>query len=231
MEAAIPALVPADGLNSLTAAQRDAKIIALCDQAIDQLRQARDLEEVFGIRNAAEAFAVYSQKYKAAVEAQAQCQLVVLLAEARIGAELTKAQARGEVAKRNDGVNQHMQGVRAEDTLPATLPDLGIPRQRAAEMKALARKGETAIRAHVKAATDAGRIPSRRSILRDIPTITERPPECTQFILWLRTGAQLLPRLGEPSSLLSTLAGHRLFPEPGQVETIVAFLSRLEPEA
>ena len=226
----MPALVPTSELAGLPAAQRDAKIIALCDQAIDQLREARDLEEVFGIRNAAEAFAVYSRKYKSAVDAQAQCQLVVLLAEVRIGTELAAAQARGEVAKADGVVNQHSkEGARSAGTLPATLSDLNIPSQRAADMKALAKKGEPAIRAHVKAAADSGRVASRRSILRGISAITERPPECTQFILWLRTGTQLLARLGDPSSLLPTLAQHRLLPEPGQVETIMSFLSRLEP--
>lgn len=56
--------------------------------------------------------------------------------EARIGAELKAAQERGEVATRERGrpVN-----VRASDTFaPLTLPDLGITRQRASEMKKLA---------------------------------------------------------------------------------------------
>jgi hypothetical protein len=53
------------------------------------------VEETVGLRNAAEAFAVYTRTMKAAVEAQNQCQLVVLLAEARIGAELKAAQERG----------------------------------------------------------------------------------------------------------------------------------------
>jgi hypothetical protein len=129
--------------------------MALCDEAIGQLREARDVEEVVGLRNAAEAFAVYAAKYKAAVDAQNHCKLVVLLAEARIGAELEAAQKRGDVAQKNEPVTQY---VRSADIPPkATLPDLGIPRQRAADMKALARKGEPAIRAQVKAATDAGR--------------------------------------------------------------------------
>lgn len=224
----MPNLIKAPDLSGLPAEQRDARIISLCDHAIDQLREARTVEDVVDVRNAAEAFAVYARKYKAAVEAQNHCRLVVLLAEARIGAELQAAQARGEVATKDHGGANIPNGVRAADTVPATLPDLGIPRQRAADMKALAAKGETTIRAQVKAASDAGRIASRRNILTQIPTIAERPPECTQFILWLRTGAQLLPRLGDPSSLLATLASHRLTPEPGQIETITTFLAQLE---
>ena len=60
-----------------------------------------------------------------------------LLAEARIGAELTAAQERGEVAAQ--GANQH---VRGPDIQAATLPELGIPRQRASEFKKLAKAGE-----------------------------------------------------------------------------------------
>jgi len=53
---------------------------------------------------------------------------------------LDAAQKRGEVA-RNAGTTHHRpkKGVRTADTLSATLSDLGIARQRAAEMKALAR--------------------------------------------------------------------------------------------
>lgn len=67
---------------------------------------------------------------------QNQCQLVVLLAEARIGAELVAAQERGEIAARNEPVSQYVQGPNI--LRKPTLPDIGIPRQRAAEYKALA---------------------------------------------------------------------------------------------
>ena len=75
----------------------------------------------------------------AAVEAKNECELVVLLAEARIGAELKAAQERGEVAKQNQPVSQYVQG--ADIPRPATLPELGIPRQRAKDMKDLAAAG------------------------------------------------------------------------------------------
>ena len=69
-----------------------------------------------------------------------------VLAEARIGAELKAAQERGEVARADGAVNQHRrEGVQGADTQPATLPEIGIPRQRASEMKKLAEAGEGAI--------------------------------------------------------------------------------------
>ncbi len=69
-----------------------------------------------------------------AVEAQAMTQLVVLLAEARIGAELQAAQERGEVA-RHGGDRSKFQS--PEVALP-TSSDIGIPVRRAAEFKKLA---------------------------------------------------------------------------------------------
>jgi hypothetical protein len=79
--------------------------------------------------------------------------------EARIGAELKAAQERGEVARRSPG---NPQIVRAADDLPANHVDIGIPRQRAAEMKKLAAMGEPRIRDEVAAATRERRAPSRR---------------------------------------------------------------------
>lgn len=60
------------------------------------------------------------------------------LSAARIGAELKAAQERGEVATRADGaaIRDHVHV--PDKVAPPTLNDLGIPRQRAAEMKKLA---------------------------------------------------------------------------------------------
>ncbi|WP_291295850.1 hypothetical protein [Elioraea sp.] len=222
------ALAPTPELASLPAATRDARIMMLCDDAIQRLGDARDVEEVMGLRNAAEAFSLYTRKMKAAVEAQNQCQLVVLLAEARIGAELKAAQERGEVATQQAG---RPVSVRAADTSPATLPDIGIPRQRAAEMKKLAAMGEPRIRAEVAAATRERRAPSRRRILDAIPSIARRPPECTQFTLWLRTGANLVPTLGSATAFRALLAEHRMHLPPQEVAMVSAFLSALATEA
>ncbi|MFZ6761300.1 hypothetical protein [Pseudoroseomonas sp. WGS1072] len=60
---------------------------------------------------------------KAAVAAKNECELVVLLAEARIGTELRAAQERGEVAGKGNptGANQHGGNVRGSDISSATL--------------------------------------------------------------------------------------------------------------
>lgn len=211
-------------LATLPAEARDQRIMALCDGAITRLNDARDVEEVIGLRNAAEAFAVYTRKMKAAVEAQNQCQLVVLLAEARIGAELQKAQERGEVAS-SAGRPKNVRT--PDDFQPPTHEQVGIPRQRAAEMKKLAAAGEPRIRDEIADATREGRRPARRNILAAIPAISERPPECTQFILWLRNGASLIPKLGEPALLSARLAQHNLpLPLP-EAQAMTAFLAAL----
>ncbi len=67
--------------------------------------------------------------------AQTACTQVTLLAEAKIGSELKAAQDRNELARPNEPVRQYAP---ASGILKATLPGIGIPRQRAAEYKKLA---------------------------------------------------------------------------------------------
>jgi hypothetical protein len=151
-----------DGMDlaALPPADRSMAIMDVCDRAILQLGEARTIEEVKRVGDLASAFAAYTRKIKAALEAQNATNLVVALAEARIGAELKAAQERGEVAERGDRAN-----VRSADISPkATLPDLGIPRQRASEMKKLAELGAENIREVVAEATAAD-VPVSRSLM------------------------------------------------------------------
>jgi hypothetical protein len=218
------ALAPVVALESLPAEARDAKIMARCDLAIGHLREARSIEGVMAIRNAADAFAHYARKMKAAVEAKNECELVVMLAEARIGAELKAAQERGEVATRGDSLRVGPE-VPERNIGKATLPEIGLTRKQAMEAKRLAAAGEPAIRAEVRRATEEGRRPSRRNLIASIPAIAERPPECTRFVLWLRTGAQFLPTLGDPAAFLTTLRAHRMEPPSSEAETVISFLA------
>jgi hypothetical protein len=152
-------------LDSLPPEARDVQIVALCDRAIADLREARTIEEVQRIGAIAEAMAAYARKLRAAMTAQNAAEKVVLLAEQRIGAELKAAQERGEVATQAKGGANIPHGVRGADTV-ATLPDLGLSRQRAAEAKALAALGENAITEAAEAATKTGRRLSKRDLLR-----------------------------------------------------------------
>jgi hypothetical protein len=219
----VNALALTADLTALPAEARDQRILALCDGAIGHLREARDVEEVVGLRNAAEAFAVYTRKMKAAVEAQNQCQLVVLLAEARIGAELKAAQERGEVATQERKAST----VSAGNGAPASHAEIGITRKQAMNAKRLAAAGEARIRDEVTAATREGRRPARQNIIAAIPSIAERPPECTQFTLWLRNGASLLPKLGDPALLPARLAQHHLQLPLPEAQAMAAFLTAL----
>jgi len=227
-------LALAQRLESLPAETRDQKIVDLCNGAIASLNKARSLDEVLGIRNTAEAFSTYARKLKCAVEARAMTQLVVLLAEARIGAELQAAQERGEVA-RHGGDRSKFQS--PEVALP-TSSDIGIPAQRAAEFKKLADAGEVAIRDEVASAIVENRRPSRERIVQrirstqptSIPLIAARPPELTQLVLWLRSGATLIGQLGTPQEVIERLREHRMPLPEDQVMHIVDFLSLLQGE-
>jgi ParB family chromosome partitioning protein len=79
----------------------------------------------------------------------------VLLAEARIGAELKAAQERGEVARRGEQ-DRFRDNARTSGIIPATLSDLGITTQRASEMRRLADVGPAAIEEAAQAANEAG---------------------------------------------------------------------------
>ena len=78
----------------------------------------------------------------------------MLLAEARIGAELKAAQDAGQLATQESG---RPVSVPAGNTSPATLPEIGISRKQAMNAKRLAEVGEPAIRAEVKRANDEER--------------------------------------------------------------------------
>lgn len=214
-------------LEALPPAVRDEQILAICDRAIGNLTDARDIETVTRLRDQAEMFAIYTRKMKAALHAQNECHLVVMLAEARIGHELKAAQERGEVAAK--GANQH---VRDPDTLPATLPEIGIPRQRAAEFRKMAEAGPERIREEVKAATEEGRKPSRTRVIeprpRYEPDYLKSNPAHTQFILWLRTGADMAARIADADQFRRDLiaAGERI--PPAQIEAVLNLLSSFE---
>lgn len=146
---------------------RDDHIMSLCDKAISDLQEARTIEDVMAIAGIAAAFASYTRKLKAAVAAQNHAQTVVLLAEARIGAELKAAQNRGELAKAGNppSGNQYQSDVRTSDVAPPpTLAEIGITRQRAAEYKKLAEVGEETIREAATAATVAGERLTREEV-------------------------------------------------------------------
>jgi hypothetical protein len=243
-------------LEALPPAVRDEHILTICDRAIGNLNDARDIETVTELRDHAEMFALYSRKIKAALHAQNECQLVVLLAEARIGAELKAAQERGEVARPG---GDRMSNARTSDNAPLTLEAIGIPRQRASEMKTLADAGEIAIRVEVDTATKEGRKPSRSNIITDArkrkrvkhttksdrlrleksksrarpggkPADISRPDYHTQFILWVSNGAELIAKLGEPKKFAEAMNALDDTINTAHLAVVAGFLSQLNTE-
>ncbi len=85
------------------------------------------------------------------------------LNEAKIGRELEAAQARGEVE--SHGGDRKSIKAQTADFDRASLSDIGIPKQRASEMKALAKLGDAEIEREVKTATSEGRRVSRRQVV------------------------------------------------------------------
>lgn len=149
-------------VESAPVCQRDTQIVALCDRAIVDLREARTIEDVRSIGDIAAAFREYARKIKAAIEAQNATQTVVLLAEARIGAELKAAQERGELARH--GGDRKSIKPRTSGLDGATLDSLGIPSQRASEMRQLADIGEVGIREAARVANGAGEPLTRSAV-------------------------------------------------------------------
>jgi hypothetical protein len=122
---------------------------------------------VRGIGDLAAAWREYLRRHKAAVEAQNLAQQVVLLAEAKIGAELEAAQKRGEVAQHGgDRGNQHSGG-----KLPdGNLANIGLTPKRAHEARKLAHAGAERI-ADARAQADAeGRRLTKTEVLRSPPS-------------------------------------------------------------
>jgi len=182
--------------------------------------------------------------------------LVVLLAEARIGAELKAAQERGEVARPG---GDRMSNARTSDNAPLTLEAIGIPRQRASEMKTLADAGEIAIRVEVDTATKEGRKPSRSNIITEArkrkrvkhttkadrlrleksktrarpggkPANISRHDYHRQFILWLRNGAEIIAKLGEPKEFAEAMSAVDDTINTAHLAVVAGFLSQLNTE-
>lgn len=235
----LPTVNPSRDLASLPPARREQEIQVLCDRAIMDLTDAKTVQDVMNVLTQAQIIEAYARKHRAAVEAQGNCKIVVMLAEARIGSELMAAQARGELAHKNEPVSQYVQ---TTDIPPATLTDIGIPRQRAAEMKQLASVGVDAIKAEGQAAKAEGRLPSRRNLTGKAkpashsrprrpappPVINDRhslPGAYSGFLLMVSSGARRLAELPSAQVLRADLERVREPMDLDQVRVLIAYLT------
>ncbi|MBP0465971.1 hypothetical protein J5Y09_18740 [Roseomonas sp. PWR1] len=154
-------------------------IEAQCDLAIAALKEARTLPEVLKIQATAEALRVYAVRIKAARAAQNGIARVIFLAEARVGAELEAAQARGELQRPGgDRGNQHTGG-KVPDGANATpkIADVLGSRKAAAQAKQMHRAGPAAIEREVAEATAQDRPASRQRILNPRRPTPAPPPQ------------------------------------------------------
>lgn len=153
-----------------------AMLPAFCRAAVAALAEAATLPEVQRIRGSAEAWAAYARRMGAARAARNECDRVMLIAEATIGAKIAEAQERGDLA-RADGSTHHRpkEGVPAGNAFPPTLAQAGFTRKAAMNARRLAAAGLPAIHAEVDHATEKGRAPSRARILQSGEAPPARP--------------------------------------------------------
>ena len=141
---------------------------ALIDRARNRLAEARTSAEILEVRVAAKAALHYAKLLEAANETQADCLLLIKRAEMRLVEEVRAAREQGEVA-RNGGDRKSGISVRAPDTDPATLDELGLSRQRFAEWSEVYDAGgEAVVDEAIQAALDEGRAPTNADIQRAV---------------------------------------------------------------
>ena len=141
---------------------------ALIDRARTRLAEARTSAEILEVRAAAKAALHYAKLIEAANETQADCLLLIKRAEMRLVEEVRAAREQGEVA-RNGGDRKSGISVRAPDTDPATLDELGLSRQRFAEWSEVYDAGgEAVVDEAIQAALDEGRAPTNADIQRAV---------------------------------------------------------------
>lgn len=209
---------------------------ALCDTAIRDLAEVRDIGQCLQIRDVMEAARVYAAKHKLAQEAQDACTKIVVMAERRIGQELIAAQQRGELA-RADGSTHHRRAEGLQDAKPfvPTLADIGVSYRQAHEFRQAAtltdddiegvaddakQRGKPATKADFRRKSEQKRRPAPSAI----PPV---PPHLSQLAVWIRTGAHCLPNFLDHREAMSLANRHGVDFDAGQVRMIVEFLASL----
>lgn len=138
------------------------RLPALIDRATQALGRARNSAELLEVRKLAQAAELVAKVTGAANEVRADCTRIIALAELRLGRELKQGRERGEVAKR--GGDRRSIKPRSAGVDPATLDELGISSQRAAEFQTLAKAGEEVVEKAVAEALAEGQAPTRSKI-------------------------------------------------------------------
>jgi hypothetical protein len=133
-------------------------------QALVAIETPQDAQHVIRL---AEAARVYARQAELGAEAENAATAIRLKAEIRLAETVTAGQEAGEIASQSEGGANI--GVRDADTVPpATLPELGITRQRLSEARTIAGAFTLpAIDGMAQDATDRGTTLSRAAVLRE----------------------------------------------------------------
>lgn len=209
-----------------------AQLPALCDTAIRDLAEVKTIGECLEIRNVMEAARVYARKHRMAQEAQDACTKIVVLAERRIGLELIEAQKRGELAREFGRADAKVPHGEPE---PNTLADIGITKKDAMKYRQMAGLDDSDVEEVAADARERGKPVAKADFKRKaaakrsqpVSVIPPKPPHLTQFSLWLRTGAQLLPQFADHREALSLANRFGVAVDQEQVREIVEFLAAL----
>jgi hypothetical protein len=139
---------------------------ALCDQAIRDLAEARDMETVKTIHTAAELMRLHARQRRLGAQAQNRCTEVVLLVEKKIGQEVEKGRAEGTILKARQNRTHEKSGVRDTQTIPASAAELGLEKQHLRASREMANVPTEVIHKVVEAANAEGRVVTKADVKR-----------------------------------------------------------------
>jgi hypothetical protein len=141
---------------------------ALCDEAIRDLAEARDIEAVQAVRERAELMRMYAKQRELGAQALNRCTKVVALAEKKIGEEVEKGRAEGTIlkARQNRSRNPTPPGGDAHQVKPASLAEIGLTKQQNRDFGEMAKVPAEVIHQVVDAATAEGRPVTKAEIKR-----------------------------------------------------------------
>lgn len=149
---------------------------ALLHRAGQRLLDAQSSGEVLEAKRLADAALHLAKIVNASKDTQADCLRIIARAEMRMADEIDAGQERGELATVNTGGANIPNGVRSSDTVPATLDDIGVTRQRLAEWRDMRDAGEQVVEGAIQDALTDGRAPTKADIKRSVEAFRESLP-------------------------------------------------------
>jgi hypothetical protein len=235
-------------VNELTAPKDVADLPALIESAMRHLQEAKGIEEVRHIRDIMEAARVYAAKHRAAVEAQNECALLVVLSERKIGEKIEEARANGDLLKRHETrqwVDPEKRGI-----TPATLAEIGVRTDQSHDYARLKDTPVEALREVVdeanargeqvkkvdfrrkarESATKGGAKNVRQPTKKSDPTKPRvdylgRPDWLNNFSLWVQSGHSSLAKWGDAVEMARTAIRCNVPINTAHADQLIKFLT------